>query len=436
MTYTDFCANGGPTTSRVRVFISHDHSDKEAASELRGCLVTALGLATDEIRCTSSPGSKGNYGEFTDELRADLDACSIVLVIVTSTSIKSAWVQSEIGASWALGKVLVPILAPGITIEQLDGPLFRNRAIISDNTDEGGKTTELVELIKSISKSNNLTDNIDGWVCDKISSFWKKLTAIPPCDDYCEQNKVFTKKINFHTQQTEKSPLVLCHSYFNVIKNSELVKTEHAIELFFRAPDYEIHNPVVWSLLGSMEIAVTFRSLPTICKKIQEDLDKYVKWLVSNDAIKSEHYILNTEFIRCKNSFIEGRRSFMDPSTNHRSTFAFIKLQWREDALGIIGKIGASQRIGALLTKQLLAKEDYVVDLYGISSCEEHMILEIQIPCGYQDSLKSLSQTLQSELVYWNKSTFIAYHVNTLNKGQSTELSNFSLPNHEELEHV
>ena len=121
--------------SRLRVFISHAHAspDVELARRLVKLLQAALNLQSSEIRCTSVEGYRLPGGANTNEqLRTEVHEADAFLGIVSTNSMRSAYVLFEIGARWGAGKRLVPVLAPETSPNVLAGPLTGLNALRAD----------------------------------------------------------------------------------------------------------------------------------------------------------------------------------------------------------------------------------------------------------------------------------------------------------------
>lgn len=89
---------------RLRVFISHSDVDMVSARKLRNLLVqraNASVFTTEDL----SAGEK-----WENKLRDQLSAADVVVALLTPTSVHSNWVLHEIGAAWALGKPIVPVI--------------------------------------------------------------------------------------------------------------------------------------------------------------------------------------------------------------------------------------------------------------------------------------------------------------------------------------
>jgi lambda repressor-like predicted transcriptional regulator len=108
----------------IKVFISHSSNDVPLATALINLIHKALIISASDIRCTSVPGYKLPGGARTDsQLREELLAAPVFIGLVTEASSSSAYVLIELGARWGANKELIPLMAPGISPEVLEGPI-------------------------------------------------------------------------------------------------------------------------------------------------------------------------------------------------------------------------------------------------------------------------------------------------------------------------
>jgi len=107
----------------LRLFVSHSEKDEELVAPLTRWLQAGLGLGESEIRCTSLPDTGMDAGVYAvQELRRDLESAEAVVGLLTTNSLRSHWVQLEMGAAWLLER-LHPIRGPGINPWDLPAPL-------------------------------------------------------------------------------------------------------------------------------------------------------------------------------------------------------------------------------------------------------------------------------------------------------------------------
>jgi hypothetical protein len=114
----------------LKVFISHSSSDVALAKVLIALLRSALRLSTEEIRCTSLPGYNLPGGVETDEhIRQEVLTTPVFIGLITESGLASAYVLFELGARWGANQPLIPLLAPGISPDTLQGPISNLNAL-------------------------------------------------------------------------------------------------------------------------------------------------------------------------------------------------------------------------------------------------------------------------------------------------------------------
>ncbi|MEO1672474.1 MAG: toll/interleukin-1 receptor domain-containing protein [Cyanobacteria bacterium J06631_2] len=109
----------------TRIFISHSHSDEAIAFKLFNFLLAALRIEEEAILCTSNPDQGLSYSShsITDQLKNRLKTSEAILILITSDSLHSAWIPFEAGSFWTTDKPIIPILGPGLSQNDLPGPL-------------------------------------------------------------------------------------------------------------------------------------------------------------------------------------------------------------------------------------------------------------------------------------------------------------------------
>lgn len=130
---------------RPSIFVSHSHVDATLAQRLVSLLTECLCLPSASIRCSSMDGFNLPAGSHIDtELRRDLSAALIGIVLVTPGSKTSTYVPSEIGALWVNADKVIQIMAGG---DPSSGPLTGYLRI------NGQSQPHVCSMLETISKS-------------------------------------------------------------------------------------------------------------------------------------------------------------------------------------------------------------------------------------------------------------------------------------------
>jgi lambda repressor-like predicted transcriptional regulator len=135
----------------LKIFISHSSRDVALAKHLITLLRSALRLPTEEIRCTSVPGYNLPGGVETDEhIRQEVLTTPVFIGLITESGLASAYVLFELGARWGTKQPLIPLLAPGISPDILQGPISNINALSC------GSPANLHQLVNQIARTLNI----------------------------------------------------------------------------------------------------------------------------------------------------------------------------------------------------------------------------------------------------------------------------------------
>src|SRR5215467_12137490 len=130
------------------IFISHKETDAALAQALVEFLRASLDIPSAKIRCSSVPGFQLPFGKtISGQLKNDIGSSNAVFVLITQASLQSRWVLSELGAAWALGKVIVPVLGQGLSQNDLPGPLAEYPVVKSDDVNAAARLRDAVAQI-------------------------------------------------------------------------------------------------------------------------------------------------------------------------------------------------------------------------------------------------------------------------------------------------
>src|ERR1700687_5158791 len=136
----------------MRLFISHSSKDLQFVELLVDFLRNALNLPAAEIRCTSLEGHRLPGGaDIRGQLRYEVSEAEAFIGVISYSSLKSVYSVFELGARWGAGKVLIPLLAPGLSARDLEAPLDDFNALASDSG------PQLHQLVENLARQLGLT---------------------------------------------------------------------------------------------------------------------------------------------------------------------------------------------------------------------------------------------------------------------------------------
>jgi hypothetical protein len=97
-----------------------------------------------------------------------IDTSAAILVLLTKDSLRSNWVLFELGASWALGKIVVPILGRQLTADALPGPPAAYPSVPIDAADAPSR---LAHAVAQIARTLRLRERTGGKRDAKLRGF-------------------------------------------------------------------------------------------------------------------------------------------------------------------------------------------------------------------------------------------------------------------------
>ena len=155
-----------------RIFISHATSDKPLAEALIDLFVTGLGLATEQIFCSSIEGHTIPAGaEFKYFMLNELTAGAAVVALISPSYMENTWCVCELGATWGLAKDLYPVLIPPVTYKSLPPFLAGTQSLLIENE------SHLDRMSDGLPKLFGKTCNIAKWNTKK-DQFLKRIPEL------------------------------------------------------------------------------------------------------------------------------------------------------------------------------------------------------------------------------------------------------------------
>ena len=141
------------------IFISHASKDKSLVKLfVEQILRLGLEVKTDHIFCTSLEGMDIKNGtDFRNQIQGALQSAKVIILIITPNYKASEVCQNEMGAAWASGKKVIPLIVEpinyksvGVLMEPLQIPRISDATALSklkdDITQELGITSTKTDL--------------------------------------------------------------------------------------------------------------------------------------------------------------------------------------------------------------------------------------------------------------------------------------------------
>lgn len=106
------------------VFVSHATADRDLVEQFVDIILKSCGLTEDDIFVSSIPGMDIPAGsDLLAAVRAEVSDTTLVIAVITPTYPTRPVCVAELGAAWGVSGKLLPVLAPSIKRDQLEGVL-------------------------------------------------------------------------------------------------------------------------------------------------------------------------------------------------------------------------------------------------------------------------------------------------------------------------
>ncbi|MFJ9383814.1 TIR domain-containing protein [Peribacillus sp. NPDC101481] len=158
------------------IFLSHAVADKDLVDRFVDFINIAFKIDRSQIYCTSLKGTKrirtGN--NFINDIKEHIEDTEVVLYFLTPNYLKSPFCLSELGAAWALGKRIYPILIPPLDYDELDSTPLKGVTQFIKLKDE----ESLFDIADDFKEMNILGDIGTGLLRAKAISFIKDMPEL------------------------------------------------------------------------------------------------------------------------------------------------------------------------------------------------------------------------------------------------------------------
>lgn len=158
------------------IFLSHAVADKDLVDRFVDFFEIALKIDRSQIYCTSLKGTRsiraGN--NFINDMKEHIKDTELVLFFLTPNYLKSEFCLSELGAAWALGKTIYPILIPPMDYNSLDATPLKGVTQFVKLKDEEA----LFDIADDFKDMNIIREVGNGLLRAKAKSFIKDMPAL------------------------------------------------------------------------------------------------------------------------------------------------------------------------------------------------------------------------------------------------------------------
>lgn len=116
------------------IFISHSESDARSAELLREFIIESMEVSGDRVILSRRGADEDSASEWM-RMKSDLEACSAVVALIPSDDASARGVLLELGAAWALDRLIFLIFMPGVSILDMPSLLSNYQSADAANDD-------------------------------------------------------------------------------------------------------------------------------------------------------------------------------------------------------------------------------------------------------------------------------------------------------------
>src|SRR5436309_1278335 len=101
------------------VFVSFIHEEQRVADAVQRFLRTHL---QRDVFISANPWQVYAGEDWLQRIRQELEACRVVILMLSPASVGRPWINFEAGAAWLAGKVVIPVCFGGLRANGLPKP--------------------------------------------------------------------------------------------------------------------------------------------------------------------------------------------------------------------------------------------------------------------------------------------------------------------------
>lgn len=112
----------------AKVFISFVHEDSFVAMALQDLIAQELHL-NDEVFLSADQRQVFGGDIWLDKIRAALEECEVLVLMLSKRSLRRSWVSFEAGAVWLTRRPVIPVCFGNVSKHHLDPPYSSMQAL-------------------------------------------------------------------------------------------------------------------------------------------------------------------------------------------------------------------------------------------------------------------------------------------------------------------
>lgn len=186
------------------LFISHASSDVLLVDAIVQLIEGGIGIRSEQIFCSSLEEQGIPPGiDFKNHIKQQLGESRTVIAVISSQYYNSAFCMCELGATWALTKIFVPLLVPPVDHHDLRGSLFGTQALTINQSDKLDSMHAVVVKLATTPEKVSRWNSRKKQFLDKLPEILKALKPVNTLSE--KEAKEIKRELKEYKQEFEKA---------------------------------------------------------------------------------------------------------------------------------------------------------------------------------------------------------------------------------------
>lgn len=133
----------------LRIFLSYAVTDSVYAHKLRVLLSQRpnLHIFTTEMLSAGE--------DWESKLKDEISQCDIFVVVLSPNSVNSKWVLHELGAAWAINKLIIPVVTHPEVFSKIPVTLSKVKLVETSELEKPEVINQILEHYEEVATSHN-----------------------------------------------------------------------------------------------------------------------------------------------------------------------------------------------------------------------------------------------------------------------------------------